>query len=169
MTISANEIILVGLPYYYAVRMACGKRHKTIECPSISPSVPSIDSSSRSRSGFVVDVGCEQQISIDSGPRKFWSDCKEVQHTCSYWATLTFCLGLNLSFKLGFKPNFGLGPRLKLKFMQEIMSHNVLSIDRLIAHSHNNTRLSYCRRTAICSASQPTCCKQNFTTFELSW
>jgi len=69
MTISANEIILV--PYYYAVRMACGKRHKTIECPSISPSVPSIDSSSRSRSGFVVDVGCEQQISIDSGPRKF--------------------------------------------------------------------------------------------------
>jgi len=37
--------------------------------------------------GFAADVGRRQQISIDScccratcGPRKFWSDCKEVQH-----------------------------------------------------------------------------------------
>ena len=39
-------------------------------------------------SGFPAEVGRGQQISTNSccratrGPRKFWSDCKEVQHTC---------------------------------------------------------------------------------------
>jgi len=61
-------------------------RHKTVECPSVRPSVPSIDSSSSGGGEFAAEVGRGQQISTDSsccratcGPRKFWSDYKEVQ------------------------------------------------------------------------------------------
>jgi len=71
---------------YYAVRIVCGKRHKTVECPSVRLSVPSIDRSSDWR--FAAEVGRGQQISIDGcccrttwELRKFWSDCREVQYT----------------------------------------------------------------------------------------
>jgi len=51
-------------------------------------------------SGFAVEVVRGQHISIDSccyratcGPRKFWPDCEEVQHTClsSFYVDHTFC------------------------------------------------------------------------------
>ena len=53
---------------YYAVRIVSGKRHKTVECPtSVHLSEPSVDS-----------CCCRATC----GPRKFWSDCEEVQHIC---------------------------------------------------------------------------------------
>jgi len=68
-----------------SVLTVCGKRHKTVECPSVRPSV-CVSPVDRQQLRWV-GRGREQQISIDSscccatcGPRKFWSDCKEVQH-----------------------------------------------------------------------------------------
>jgi len=60
----------------YAVRMLCGERYKTVECPSIRPSVRPVD---------------RQQLLLaprrtTRRPRKFWSDCKEIQHSSVlYW------------------------------------------------------------------------------------
>ena len=45
---------------YNAVR---GERHKTVECPSVSLAVPSIDSSSGG--GFAAEVGREPTADID--------------------------------------------------------------------------------------------------------
>jgi len=42
--------------YYYAVHIVCGKRHKTVECPSVRLSVPSIDNNNGGR-GFAAEVG----------------------------------------------------------------------------------------------------------------
>ena len=71
-----------------AVRTLCGKRHKTAEFPSVCLSRRS--SAAAAPGGFAAEVGRGQQISIDGcccratcGPRKFWSDCKEVQHNCT--------------------------------------------------------------------------------------
>jgi len=65
--------------------------------PSVRPSArpfarlsaPSINSSSSGERRVCCWVGRVQQMSIDDcccratcGPRKFWSDCKEVRHTC---------------------------------------------------------------------------------------
>jgi len=36
----------------HGARIVCGKRHKTFDCPSVRPSVPSIDSSSGGRRVF---------------------------------------------------------------------------------------------------------------------
>jgi len=51
--------------------------------------------------GFAAEVGKGQQISTNScccrttcGPRTFWSDCQEVQHTCYYYGTVNKSTGL---------------------------------------------------------------------------
>jgi len=61
------------------------KRHKTVQCPSVRLS--SRATTAAAAGGFPAELG--QQISVDSwccrttcGPRIFWSDCKEVRHTC---------------------------------------------------------------------------------------
>jgi len=70
---------------YYAVCIVCSKRHKMVECPSVCP----VDRQQQRCRRFAAEVGRGQQISIDvccratCGPRKFWSDFKEAQHTCS--------------------------------------------------------------------------------------
>ena len=65
--------------------------HKTVECPSVRPSVCPVDRQQQRRpAGLLLRSGAgPQQISVDSpccratcGPRKFWSDYNEVQHTC---------------------------------------------------------------------------------------
>ena len=93
----------MGRTFYYAVCIVCGKHHKMAECPSVRPSVrlsvPSINSSSVG-GGFAAEVWrTPQQISIHScccratcGPRKFWSDCKEVRHISSICSFNTFPL-----------------------------------------------------------------------------
>jgi len=48
-----------------SVRLVRSKRLKTVVCPSVRMSVPSIDSSSGAR-GFAAEVGRVQQKSIDS-------------------------------------------------------------------------------------------------------
>jgi len=72
---------------YYAVCIVRGKRHKMVECPFVCLSRRLITAAAAG--GFAAEVGRGQQIWIDScccraicGPRKFRSDCKEVQHTC---------------------------------------------------------------------------------------
>jgi len=71
--------------------------------PSVRLSVPSIDCSSGGRRVCCCGQGRGQQKSIDScccratrGPRKFRSDCKEVQHICH---EQNLMLGLMLGFK----------------------------------------------------------------------
>ena len=67
-------------PLLRGPRVARGKRHKTVDCPSVCP----VD---RWQAGLLhAEVGRGQQISIIAapaaptcGPRNFWSDCKEVQ------------------------------------------------------------------------------------------
>ena len=39
-----------------------------------------------------------RRLHMTSGPRKFWSDCNEVQHTCSVCATVTFSLKRQFDF-----------------------------------------------------------------------
>ena len=55
----------IDITLHYAVRRVCGKRHKTVKCPSVCLSVPSIDKAATA-GGFAAELGRGQQISIDS-------------------------------------------------------------------------------------------------------
>ena len=67
----------------------------TVRCPSVRPSLclSRRSTAAAAAGGFAAEVGRRgQQISIDScccratcGPRKFWSDCKEVQLVQHTW------------------------------------------------------------------------------------
>ena len=65
--------------------------------------------------GFAAGVGRGQQLSINSccchatcGPRKFWSDCKEMQHTCS------ICIVTNLMSYFSRLPGLATADRLAI-------------------------------------------------------
>jgi len=83
----------ICLPANLSLRGRIVRRRKTVKCPSVRRffSIPLTDSSIGGRRGFAAEVGRgPQQISIDSyccratlGSRNFWSDCKEVRHTCT--------------------------------------------------------------------------------------
>jgi len=80
-----------GVVRKFYVRGQHSMRHSVIKRSSVRPSVclSSQSTAVAAAGGFAAVVGRLQRISVDSccyratcGPRKFWSDCKEVQHTC---------------------------------------------------------------------------------------
>jgi len=81
------------------VRILGCKRHETVECPSVCLSHQL--TAEAAAGGFAAEVGCGQQMSVDScccyttsRPRKFLSGCKEVQHNC------LFCMAVLLTLLL---------------------------------------------------------------------
>ena len=84
---------------YYALGcVVCGEHHNKVQCLSVRPSVYlSVCLSRRSTAaaaagGFAAELRRGPAADIDRsrcrrttcGPRKFWSDCKEVQRSCLF-------------------------------------------------------------------------------------
>jgi len=66
----------------YADRV-CGKRTKTVPCPSVRPSVPGAARAAAAKP-FSGGRCASSALQTTRGPRKFRSDCQEVQRTCLY-------------------------------------------------------------------------------------
>ena len=94
---------------WYAVRVIKRSSVPPSACSSVRPSVCAIDRQQQRRpAGLLLRSGAgPQQISVDScccgatcGPRKFRSECKEIQHTC--FDLLWICRMLSISvLKIG--------------------------------------------------------------------
>ena len=72
-------ITLLYMAYY--AHGVCGKRIKPVQCPSVRPFV-CLSQSTRQQQSRASAGDAHRQLHMIGGPRKFWSDCKEVQHIC---------------------------------------------------------------------------------------